>query len=62
MLGSPLALSLKKPFFMLRKSGKMPNAVESEPYTKEYKVIEKKKRKTGYCHCTTTMIGRYSDI
>ncbi len=41
MFGSPVALVLKKPFFMLRKSGKMPNVIESASYTKEYKVGRK---------------------
>jgi len=36
VLGPPLALALKKPFFMLRKKGKMPNAVTGEAYAKEY--------------------------
>jgi adenine phosphoribosyltransferase len=36
ILGSPLALALEKPFFMLRKKGKMPNAFASRSYTKEY--------------------------
>ncbi len=44
MFASPLALKLKKPFIMLRKSGKLPNAVESGPYTKEYKVGRKEKK------------------
>ena len=36
VLGPPLALALKKPFFMLRKKGKMPNVVTGEAYAKEY--------------------------
>lgn len=36
VLGPPLALALKKPFFMLRKPGKMPNAVASSAYNVEY--------------------------
>ena len=36
VLGPPLALALKKPFFMLRKKGKMPNSVVGEAYSKEY--------------------------
>ncbi|KAH8043817.1 adenine phosphoribosyltransferase [Aureococcus anophagefferens] len=36
VLGPPLALALKKPFFMLRKKGKMPNAVTGAAYAKEY--------------------------
>jgi adenine phosphoribosyltransferase len=36
VLGPPIALALKKPFFMLRKPGKMPNCVFSEPYKVEY--------------------------
>ena len=35
VLGPPLALALKKPFFMLRKKGKMPNAVTGAAYAKE---------------------------
>ena len=31
-----VALALKKPFFMLRKKGKMPNTVTGEAYAKEY--------------------------
>ena len=37
VLGPPLALALNKPFFMLRKKGKMPNVLEGQPYSKEYK-------------------------
>jgi adenine phosphoribosyltransferase len=36
VLGPPIALALNKPFFMLRKKGKMPNAVTGAQYTKEY--------------------------
>jgi len=36
VIGPPLALALKVPFFMLRKPGKMPNGVSSEAYTVEY--------------------------
>ena len=36
ILGPPLALALKKPFFMLRKPGKMPNAISSASYDVEY--------------------------
>ena len=36
VLGPPLALALKKPFFMLRKPGKMPNSVSSDGYEVEY--------------------------
>ncbi|CAM9300905.1 unnamed protein product [Phaeothamnion confervicola] len=36
ILGPPVALRLGKPFFMLRKPGKMPNAVTGNAYTKEY--------------------------
>lgn len=36
VLGPPIALALKKPFFMLRKKGKMPNSVAGKEYTKEY--------------------------
>eukprot|EP00992_Anisonema_acinus_P005356 TRINITY_DN17961_c0_g1_i1.p2 TRINITY_DN17961_c0_g1~~TRINITY_DN17961_c0_g1_i1.p2 ORF type:complete len:214 (+),score=69.73 TRINITY_DN17961_c0_g1_i1:56-697(+) len=36
VLGPPIALALKKPFFMLRKQGKMPNAVSGRQYQKEY--------------------------
>ena len=36
VLGPLLALALKKPFFMLRKKGKMPNAVTGAAYAKEY--------------------------
>ncbi len=38
MFGPPVALTLKRPFFMIRKNGKMPNVIQSTPYTKEYKV------------------------
>ncbi|KAG5192964.1 phosphoribosyltransferase-like protein [Tribonema minus] len=37
LLGPPLALALKKPFFMLRKKGKMPDVVVGGSYSKEYK-------------------------
>ncbi|CAM9331042.1 unnamed protein product [Discosporangium mesarthrocarpum] len=37
ILGPPVALALKKPFFMLRKKGKMPNVVVGGEYSKEYK-------------------------
>jgi len=36
IFGPPIALALKKPFFMLRKKGKMPNTVTGSDYTKEY--------------------------
>ena len=36
VLGPPIALALKVPFFMLRKPGKMPNAVGSAAYSTEY--------------------------
>lgn len=36
VLGPPVALALKKPFVMLRKKGKMPNAVSGAAYSKEY--------------------------
>ena len=36
VLGPPIALALKKPFVMLRKKGKMPNAITGAQYTKEY--------------------------
>ena len=36
VLGPPIALALRKPFFMLRKPGKMPNCAFSKPYKVEY--------------------------
>ena len=36
VLGPPIALALKVPFFMLRKPGKMPNAIASSAFTVEY--------------------------
>jgi len=36
VLGPPIALALKKPFVMIRKSGKLPNAVTGSQYHKEY--------------------------
>jgi len=36
ILGPPIALALKKPFIMLRKAGKMPNAITGSEYKKEY--------------------------
>jgi len=36
VLGPPIALALKKPFFMLRKKGKMPNSISGTEYGKEY--------------------------
>jgi len=36
VLGPPIALALKKPFFMLRKPGKMPNSIKSSDYNVEY--------------------------
>ena len=36
VLGAPLALALKVPFFMLRKPGKMPNGISSAAYNVEY--------------------------
>jgi len=36
VLGPPIALALNKPFFMLRKPGKMPNTVSSSAYNVEY--------------------------
>jgi adenine phosphoribosyltransferase len=37
VLGPPIALALKKPFVMVRKSGKLPNCVSGQEYFKEYK-------------------------
>eukprot|EP00608_Synchroma_pusillum_P011162 CAMPEP_0198420694 /NCGR_PEP_ID=MMETSP1452-20131203/1085_1 /TAXON_ID=1181717 /ORGANISM="Synchroma pusillum, Strain CCMP3072" /LENGTH=207 /DNA_ID=CAMNT_0044140861 /DNA_START=55 /DNA_END=678 /DNA_ORIENTATION=- len=37
VLGTPIALELDKPFVMLRKKGKLPNATTGEEYRKEYK-------------------------
>mmetsp|Transcript_9032 Transcript_9032/g.27709 ORF Transcript_9032/g.27709 Transcript_9032/m.27709 type:complete len:232 (+) Transcript_9032:3-698(+) len=36
VLGPVIALALKKPFFMLRKKGKMPNSITGKQYAKEY--------------------------
>ncbi len=36
VLGPPIALKLKKPFYMVRKPGKMPNTVQSPSYDVEY--------------------------
>ena len=36
ILGPPIALALKKPFIMMRKQGKMPNALSSDAYNTEY--------------------------
>ena len=36
VLGPPIALALKKPFIMIRKKGKLPNAVTGQEYRKEY--------------------------
>jgi adenine phosphoribosyltransferase len=36
VLGTPIALALKKPFVMIRKMGKLPNAVTGSSYFKEY--------------------------
>lgn len=36
ILGPPIALALKKPFVMIRKKGKLPNAVTGAEYFKEY--------------------------
>ena len=36
ILGPPIALALKKPFIMIRKAGKLPNAISGSTYTKEY--------------------------
>lgn len=36
VLGPPIALALKKPFVMIRKKGKLPNAVSGTEYFKEY--------------------------
>lgn len=35
-MGPPIALALNKPFFMIRKEGKMPNTLKSPPYAVEY--------------------------
>jgi hypothetical protein len=37
ILGPPIALALNKPFVMIRKAGKLPNAVTGDQYFKEYK-------------------------
>lgn len=39
VLGPPIALALKKPFIMVRKAGKLPNATTGGEYYKEYKGI-----------------------
>jgi len=36
ILGPPIALALKKPFIMIRKQGKLPNAITGSEYHKEY--------------------------
>jgi adenine phosphoribosyltransferase len=36
ILGPPIALGLKLPFHMIRKTGKMPNCVESSSFSVEY--------------------------
>ena len=36
VLGPPIAIALNKPFFMVRKPGKMPNTVSSSAYSVEY--------------------------
>jgi len=36
ILGPPIALALNKPFIMIRKQGKLPNAVTGSKYSKEY--------------------------
>ena len=36
VLGPPIALGIKKPFFMMRKKGKMPNTISSSSYDVEY--------------------------
>lgn len=36
ILGPPIALALKKPFFMIRKEGKLPHSVSGSSYDKEY--------------------------
>lgn len=36
VLGPPIALALKKPFIMIRKTGKLPNSVTGGEYFKEY--------------------------
>jgi adenine phosphoribosyltransferase len=36
VLGPPISLALKKPFIMIRKKGKLPNAVSGSQYFKEY--------------------------
>ena len=36
VIGAPLALALKVPFFMLRKPGKQPNSIASDAYNVEY--------------------------
>ncbi|CAD7934370.1 unnamed protein product [Amoebophrya sp. A25] len=40
VLGPSIALALKKPFIMLRKKGKLPNAVTGREYGKEYKSVD----------------------
>jgi adenine phosphoribosyltransferase len=36
VMGPPIALALKKPFIMIRKKGKLPNAITGAEYHKEY--------------------------
>ncbi|CAD7935181.1 unnamed protein product [Amoebophrya sp. A120] len=40
VLGPSIALALKKPFIMLRKKGKLPNAITGAEYQKEYKSVD----------------------
>jgi adenine phosphoribosyltransferase len=52
ILGPPIALALKKPFVMMRKSGKMPNTITSKDYSTEYGkrsglTVQKDKIQTG---------------
>ena len=39
VLGPPIALALKKPFVMIRKKGKLPNAIAGKEYFKEYEGV-----------------------
>mmetsp|Transcript_1040 Transcript_1040/g.1673 ORF Transcript_1040/g.1673 Transcript_1040/m.1673 type:complete len:232 (-) Transcript_1040:975-1670(-) len=41
VLGPPIALALNKPFFMIRKEGKLPNSIVGREYGKEYEGRDK---------------------
>ncbi len=55
VLGPPIALALGKPFIMIRKKGKLPNAVSGAEYHKEYKGANEQTGGDEFCISRTSI-------